>query len=182
MTNSIRPDRETAQCIDAWLTTKDECAAQKLIERLDSYVRGAVLGVVQGELAEDIIQDSFMQIFRKLHTFKGNSKLESWAYRVARNQALMHLRSTSRRPPMVTLKTDPRVTDDLMDIIEARAELRRVADVFDSLVNETESFRLYVFESKSIDEVALELGISRPAAKSRIFRARREIQELLAGC
>ena len=42
--------------------------------------------------AEDLTQDAFLQVFRKLNTFKGNSALSTWLYRIAVNTVLMHFR------------------------------------------------------------------------------------------
>ena len=42
--------------------------------------------------AEDLTQDAFLQVFRKLDTFKGNSALSTWLYRIAVNTVLMHFR------------------------------------------------------------------------------------------
>src|ERR1700732_5496202 len=45
--------------------------------------------------AEDLTQDAFLQVFRKLSTFKGNSALSTWLYRIAVNTVLMHYRKKS---------------------------------------------------------------------------------------
>jgi len=47
--------------------------------------------------AEDILQDTFMQVFRKLRTFRGEAKFSTWLYRVATNAALMHRRKARDR-------------------------------------------------------------------------------------
>ena len=47
--------------------------------------------------AEDLTQDAFLQVFRKLSTFKGNSALSTWLYRIAVNTVLMHFRKKSLR-------------------------------------------------------------------------------------
>src|SRR6202162_906687 len=47
--------------------------------------------------AEDLTQDAFLQVFRKLSTFKGNSALSTWLYRIAVNTVLMHFRKKALR-------------------------------------------------------------------------------------
>jgi RNA polymerase sigma-70 factor (ECF subfamily) len=47
--------------------------------------------------AEDLTQEAFMQVFRKLSTFRGDAALSSWLYRIAVNTVLMHFRKKNRR-------------------------------------------------------------------------------------
>src|SRR5437660_12313312 len=48
--------------------------------------------------AEDLTQDAFLQVFRKLSTFRGDSALSTWLYRIAVNTVLMHFRKKALRP------------------------------------------------------------------------------------
>jgi DNA-directed RNA polymerase specialized sigma24 family protein len=55
--------------------------------------------------AEDLTQDAFLQVFRKLPTFRGESALSTWLYRVAVNTALMHFRKKHRAKSLWTSLT-----------------------------------------------------------------------------
>ncbi len=179
-----RQNKPSKQLIDSWvkdwIDSKDENAARQLTDLLLPYVRSAAGKVVTQNELDDVVQDAFMQIFRKLHTFQGNSRLESWSYRVARNQALMRIRTKSRRPQEVEMKDDGRVSDDLQARLEARAQLREVELALNFMKNDdAETLREYVFEDKSLAEVADSQGLTIAAVKSRIFRARRELSTLV---
>ena len=58
--------------------------------------------------AEDLTQDAFLQVFRKLSTFKGNSALSTWLYRIAVNTVLMHFRKKALK--QVSLESLPAMT------------------------------------------------------------------------
>ena len=62
-------------------------------ERLYWHIRGIVL---IHEDADDVLQNTFIKIFRHIHTFKGQSKLYTWMYRIATNEALSHLNQSKK--------------------------------------------------------------------------------------
>lgn len=181
MTRQTKPDKALVDSwVNAWIESKNENAARELTDLLLPYVRSAAGKVVGQHELDDVVQDAFMQIFRKLHTFQGNSRLESWSYRVARNQALMRIRTKSRRPQEVEMKDDGRMSSDLQAQLDARAQLREVENALDSMQNDdANTLRAYVFDQKSLAEVADSQGLTVAAVKSRIFRARRELSTLV---
>ena len=78
---------------------KDFGAFEELLERYEDKVFRLAYRFVRNESeAKEILQDTFLSIWRKLDTFKGDSLFSSWVYRVAANTALMRLRSQRRHP------------------------------------------------------------------------------------
>src|SRR4051794_1748606 len=78
---------------------KDFGAFEALLERYEDKVFRLALRFVRNESdAKEILQDTFLSIWRKLDTFKGDSQFSSWVYRVTANSALMRLRSQKRHP------------------------------------------------------------------------------------
>ena len=57
------------------------------------------------EGAENVLQETFLKVFEKLHTFKGNSSLQTWIYRIATNEALMILRR--KKGDLLPIDEDP---------------------------------------------------------------------------
>lgn len=168
---------EVAEWTQMWIDHNDESAARRLTEVLLPYVRGAAARFKLDKSShEDLIQDAFLQIFRKLHTFVGNSRLQSWAYAVTRNEGLMRIRKQSRRPQTVELIQDIRRGVDEVSRLEARSRLRSIEQAFLEMPKEkVQALKLYTIEGFDIDQVAAQEGLSIAAAKSRVFRARREL-------
>lgn len=53
--------------------------------------------VIEHEAADDVAQETFVKVWRNIESFKGDSKLYTWIYRIATNEALNHLRKKKRR-------------------------------------------------------------------------------------
>jgi len=76
------------------LRTGDEAAFKFLVENYQDRVFNTAIGIVQNaEDAEDVAQEVFIQVFRSIHSFKAESKLSTWIYRITTTRALDHLRN-----------------------------------------------------------------------------------------
>jgi len=142
------------------------------------------------EDAEDAMQDAFLKAYSHLQNFHGDSRFYTWLVRIAANESLMRLRK--RRPNQFSLDepvegdTDlmPRELEDWDPSPEqhyAQAELQGIlTDIIDQLDPE---FRIVLvlrdLEELSTQETAEALGISVPAVKSRLLRARLKLREKL---
>jgi len=136
------------------------------------------------EDAEDALQDAFLKAYLNLRKFEGRSSFSSWLTRIAINSALMLLRKKrSRNETPIEISTEgdpypqPREVVDPAESPEhryARCERKerlgmaipRLRPCFRSVVE------LYHFEDRSTAEIADTLGISVPAVKSRLLRAK----------
>lgn len=141
--------------------------------------------------AEDILQETFIKAFHALPEFEGRSKLSTWLYRIATNEALMFLRR--KYPDQISVE-EPVVNQDEsnpLEIIdwcclpeselmstEGRNKLEKSVDDL------TESLRLVFLlrdiEGFSTRETAQILDISEGAVKTRLSRARLELRESLS--
>ena len=82
---------------------KDFAAFEQLLDRYEDKIFRLAYRFVRNETeAKEILQDTFLTIWRKLDTFKGDSQFGSWLYRVATNAALMRLRAQRRHPEVST--------------------------------------------------------------------------------
>ena len=71
----------------------DEAAFKEIVESSQGLVYNTALGIVQNpEDAEDVTQEVFVQVFRKLDTFRGESAFTKWLHRLTINHVLMHFR------------------------------------------------------------------------------------------
>lgn len=178
---------------------------QQLVQRLNdkdpealsvlySQYHGRITAVVRKYIKDDwdveeVVQDTFWTVYRKIHLFRGDSKLYSWMYRIAANAAKMKIRKYKRRP----IPFD----DDVLKAMHADENAGRVDNRPDRLLNEKrmlielEQFlnecndtnrELYVsmeMEGISKEEVAEKLDLTVPAVKTRLHRLRVGLRERL---
>jgi len=136
--------------------------------------------------AEDLTQDAFLQVFRKLSTFRGDSALSTWLYRIAVNTVLMHFRKKALRqisldePYSQDAKQvrreygsrDDRLTGSVDRIALARA-IKELPDGYRTI------FLLHEVEGYEHQEIAELLDCSVGNSKSQLHKAKLRIRELL---
>ena len=143
------------------------------------------------EDAEDVLQESFMKAYSNLDSFQGQSKFYTWLVRIAVNEALMKLRK--RKSDKTVSLDEPHETEEDTVTREiavweddperkySREELRGILGrAVESLKPAFRTvFVLRDIEELSTEETAEALGISIPAVKSRLLRARLQLRERL---
>ena len=138
--------------------------------------------------AEDLTQDAFLQVFRKIGTFRGDSAFSTWLHRIAVNTVLMRFRKKSLR--QVSLD-EPYSSDDGAKMRrEFGAKDNRLAGCVDrmalaSAIKELPRgyrtmFLLHEVEGYAHQEIAEMLGCSVGTSKSQLHKARLRIREVLA--
>ena len=143
--------------------------------------------------AEDVLQNTFLKAFQHIREFEGRSKLSTWLYRIASNEALMMVRK--RRPESNFTDTvqeqdedqtlDPVQFTDWCCLPEAEflsSESRTALDRAVQRLPETLRivFVLRDIEGLSIQETSQALGLSETAVKTRLLRARLRLREELS--
>jgi len=133
--------------------------------------------------AEDLLQDVFLQAYRKLGTYKGESSLGTWLYRLTVNLCLDHLRSRQGKMAKVTDSLDE---DDAAPVTspgrpaEAAAARLDLAQAIEALPPSYRSaFVLHDVEGYQHDEIAKLLGIAEGSSKSLLHKARLRLRGLL---
>ena len=82
----------------AQLKQGDEGAFKIIVTTWQDMVYNTALGILQSaEDAEDVAQEVFVQVYESIHTFKGESKLSTWLYRITTSKALDHIRRKKRK-------------------------------------------------------------------------------------
>jgi len=136
--------------------------------------------------AEDLTQDAFMQVFRKLSTFRGDSALSTWLYRIAVNTVLMHFRKKALRQISLDEPYDQDAhlvrreygsQDDRLsgcvDRIALTRAIRELPDGYRTI------FLLHEVEGYEHQEIAELLDCSIGNSKSQLHKAKLRIRELL---
>lgn len=162
----------------------DEAAFSELIFIYQNRIFALASRLVTSEQdAEEIVQDVFVSLYRKIGEFEGRSSLSSWLYRITFNCALMKLRTRRRKDRREQMSIQANSEEcERVDTVEdhlVRVERLKIAqEVIDSL---PESFRT-IFYLRDVDgltgeETALQLGLTTAAVKSRLHRARLMIRK-----
>jgi RNA polymerase sigma factor (sigma-70 family) len=128
------------------------------------------------ETAEDILQDSFVKVFKNIGSYEGKGSLEGWIRRVVVNTALELLRKKASMYPVVDLDQAVQ-TDSGWDIVSSLSEQEILKMVQALPVGYRTVFNLYAIEGYSHKEIAEQLNISEGTSKSQLARARQTLQE-----
>lgn len=159
----------------------DEGALRALWTRHAPHIDVVVRRLVGGDadLAADIAQEVWIQIFRALPSYRGDSQFGTWAHRIAVNRTLNALRKTRR---LASLETE--VQEDSASI-EPDHERAFVAQSIEDAAAKLSPgaravFMLHDVEGYTHEEIAQELGITAGGSKSQLFKARAKLRTLLA--
>lgn len=133
--------------------------------------------------ADDLLQEIFLQAYRKLDSYKGDASLGTWLYRLAVNLCLDRLRSRQGRMGQVTDSMDEEGAPELAgtghpaELAVTRMDLERAIDALPPSYRAT--FVLHDVEGYQHDEIARMLDISEGSSKSLLHKARRKLRGVL---
>ena len=174
----------------------DDSAFERLVVRYQHRVFRLACRLTNETDAPDVLQDTFLQVYRHLPTFRGESQFSTWLYRIATNVGLMHRRARARRPAEsldgflprfdadgrhaqtpAALRIASRV-DELLDrqalAEKAQAAIERLPDLY------REAFVLRDLEELTTADVAQVLGVEPATVRQRVHRARLMVRGYLS--
>lgn len=168
-------------------------AFSELVRRYDRNIFRIAQHITHNEEdAQDVVQDAFLKAYQNLGQFQGQSKFYTWLVRIAVNEALMRLRKR-RTDRTVSLDEDveteegsmPREVADWSPNPEQIYGQSELGDILRKTIQGLPHgfrtvFVLRDIEGLSTEETAEMLGLSVPAVKSRLLRARLQLRERLA--
>lgn len=164
----------------------DTAAFRALYQRHRGDVARLVYRMLSGSAdVDDVVQEVFVQVFRSLKDFRGQSKFSTWVHRVAVNVVLMHRRAARSRPTYAE-ELPPEHTADEGVVLpdedaERRARVRVFAKLLDKLAEKKRTvFVLHEIEGISPQEIATIVGAPVLTVRTRLFYARRELEEMMA--
>lgn len=167
---------EVNEAILAGCRRGDRNSQRRLYELCHQRVYRLMVHMVGVDEAADLTQQVFLQVFRKLDRFSGQSKFETWLYRVAANEALQHQRKHRRRS--VPLLREPKVDERRKEVPGENRELLDAAlQAVDPQLRSI--FLLREVEELSYRDIAQVMGIPEGTVGSRLNRARRELRQQL---
>ncbi|MBL7811587.1 MAG: sigma-70 family RNA polymerase sigma factor [Bacteroidetes bacterium] len=131
------------------------------------------------EEAEDLFQEGFLHILDKAGSYKGDSALRSWMYRVMCNYCISALRKQNNKIKFNNLSDDEfLMADEEEPEVESKINQETLIELIQQL---PAGYRLvlnmYALENKSHTEIAAELGMSETTSRTQLFKARRMLRK-----
>jgi RNA polymerase sigma-70 factor (ECF subfamily) len=169
----------------------EESAFKELVTRFQNKVFNTALGLLQHHTeAEDIAQEVFIQVFRSIQQFKGDSLLSTWIYRITVTKSLDHLRSKKRKKRFGILSSlfgdsnrPVYETEDFNHpgvLQEKKEDAVILFKIIDQLPeNQRTAFVLNKVEGLSYREIAAILNTTEPAVDSLLQRAKMNLRKKL---
>lgn len=137
--------------------------------------------VNQHEEAQDVLQESFVKMFKQIHSYREESSFGAWFKRIVVNNSLNHVKKRNRenlKLEMLKDETDQNVIDEEEVVPETT-----IVEIQNAMELLPEGYRivftLYLFEAYSHKEIAEELGITESTSKSQLNRAKKKMKEIL---
>lgn len=155
----------------------DPVSQEKLYKQFKSAMYGLVLQYASSEEdAQDILQDGFVKVFKKIDQVKDVKAFPGWIRRVMINTALERYRSqvVLQRVDEDPHLLDEQITDDTLDSLNAESLIKMIQELTPKY---RMVFNLYAIEGYNHKEIAEKLNISEGTSKSNLSRARAILQE-----
>ncbi len=164
----------------------EETAFRLLVQRWEGQVRAFLIHMLSSvEEAEDLTQDTFVQVFRKAKKYQGEGKFQSWLFRIAGNLARSKLR---RRKILGWVSFNPDqhdragAGDDPAAALQKKNEALMVHSALAQLPQrQRQALVLHRFQGLKYKEIAETMEVSVPAVESLIQRAMMELRQTLKG-
>lgn len=172
--------------------TGDTMAFAVLMRRFNGRLYRLARGIVGNSAeAEDALQDAYLNAYRCLGQFRGDSSLATWLSRLVVNECLARVRRSARRQNVIPMTPSP--ADGELEAVpsneagspDAAADQAQIRDILERRIDALpEAFRA-VFVLRSVEELSVEetaecLGIPAETVRSRHFRAKSLLREALA--
>jgi RNA polymerase sigma-70 factor (ECF subfamily) len=189
------PDEVEQKLIER-LVARDERAFNELVQTYGRRVSGLVLRMLGNRAeAEDLTQEVFVQVFKAISTFRGDSKLSTWIYRIAVNLCknrtkylrVRHaneqeeLEAVAERVPLGEARRANVAQIERPDEAMAGKQVERIVQDAIQAIDPTfrECLILRDVEELSYEEIGEITGLPAGTVKSRIFRARAQLKEIV---
>jgi RNA polymerase sigma-70 factor (ECF subfamily) len=175
------------------VTLGEESCFTELMERYGTKVFNLAMRITRNqEDAEDILQDVFITVFKKVASFQHKAQFSSWLYRIAMNSSFMKIRSRNRRRTVSMEDVEPGIQQNWVgnrtemfdvDFMSSRHELREaIQKAVEQLPEDYRAiFVLRDIDGLSNEAVSRVLQLSVPAVKSRLHRSRLMMRQQLKG-
>ncbi|MGH2666287.1 RNA polymerase sigma factor [Flavobacterium sp.] len=146
---------------------------------LYNHIRNMVLN---HDDTDDVLQNTFIKVYSNLNNFKGDSKLFSWMYRIATNEAITFMQQRAKKQGISNEEVQQKAINKLeSDVYFDGNEIQLKLQKAISLLPEKQQlvFKMKYFEELKYEEISEALGTSVGALKASYFHAVKKIQDFL---
>lgn len=167
----------------------DEKAVRQLVQRLNPRLFRVARGIVRSDAeAEDVVQKTYLLAFTHLHQYRQDAAFSTWITRIAINTARMHLRGERQHESYDTLTDTPTAGQSIApdpfespEDVAGRQEAGKLLHDAVSMLPEPLRlvFLLREVEDMEVQEIAADLQLHPITVKTRLFRARRRLRQML---
>lgn len=169
----------------------NETAFKTIVENTQGLVYSTAIGIVQNaEDAEDVTQEVFVQLYESIDSFKGESKLSTWLYRIAVSKAMDHLRKKKRKKRFAFIQSLFGANDELVhdppDFVHPGVKLddkeqaRALFKAIEQLPpNQKIAFNLHRIEGLSYQEISDIMKTTVASVESLLHRSRKNLRKIL---
>lgn len=130
------------------------------------------------EEAQDILQEGFIKVYRKMESYRGDGSFEGWIRRIFVNTAIEHFRKKTYLQP-ITEQEETTIEGKYLSVMDNLAEKDIIQLVQQLSPGYRTVFNMYVVEGYTHKQIADTLGISEGTSKSQLSRAKLILQELV---
>lgn len=168
----------------------DEIAFRRMVDQYKDLVMSACFGYVHNRQdAEDLAQEVFVEVFRSIKNFRGDSRLSTWLYRIATTKSMDLLKSRKRQKrgaffqsaSLDEVNVQRHVERETpQDVVEQKERLGVLQDAMDQLPDKQRiAFTMSQYDGMSSKEVAEIMELKPNAVDALLFRARANMRSLL---
>lgn len=176
------------------LSSGDQYAFRYLVNKYQKPIRNLCLGmVIEPDVADELSQDVFIEVFRSIKSFRSDSKLSTWMYRMAVNKSLNYIRSQKKH--RILLRFESFILNE-ENSIQYQIEDKKEKNALDTMIyyeeevrvqkalsilpdNQRIAFTLHKFDELSYKEITEILNLSLSSVESLIHRAKKNLQKSL---
>ncbi len=173
------------------LLNKDPDAFEWLFKEYNERVKAVVRRLIRDERdVEEVVQDTFWTVYRKIHLFRQDSALWSWMYRIAVNAAKMKIRKYKRRPipvddDVLRSMSMPESLANLDSRPDQQLSCKRIMSEMQDFLDECDDTNRSLYIAMEVhgiskEEIAEQLDLSVPAVKTRLHRMRVGLKERIS--
>ena len=150
-----------------------------LYERFAPKMYGVCLRYAANtEEAEDILQEGFIKVYKKISSYRGDGSFEGWIRRIFVNTAIEHFRKKNYLQP-ITEQEESTIEGKYVSVLDSLAEKDIIQLVQQLSPGYRTVFNMYVVEGYTHKQIADILGISEGTSKSQLSRAKLILQDLV---
>ena len=150
-----------------------------LYERFAPKMYGVCLRyAANNEEAEDILQEGFIKVYKKISSYRGDGSFEGWIRRIFVNTAIEHFRKKNYLQP-ITEQEESTIEGKYVSVLDSLAEKDIIQLVQQLSPGYRTVFNMYVVEGYTHKQIADILGISEGTSKSQLSRAKLILQDLV---